>query len=228
MLVTLAVPTLTRYDLLVKLIESAERGSRKPDRYFIVDNGGHLRANLDDGKLVFPTVKDMQIVAAANMGVAASWNLALRRCGDWTIISGDDVELHERTIEKFIVAAEAPELQDCGMLVTDQVGVPEWSLFLHKIALTERVGWYDQKFWPAYYEDNDYAYRMKLAGEHRYAVAGAGCEHVGSATVKAMDAAATERHHFAFCACQATYIAKWGGLPGLETRTVPLDVQADL
>ena len=42
-MISLCVPVLNRYDLLVKLLESAEAGDIKPDKYYIVDNGKKLK-----------------------------------------------------------------------------------------------------------------------------------------------------------------------------------------
>jgi len=40
--VNLCIPTLNRYDLLVKCLESAEAGTLKPINYYIIDNGTKL------------------------------------------------------------------------------------------------------------------------------------------------------------------------------------------
>ena len=42
--IALCIPTLNRYDLLIKALESAEKGNIIPDEYWIVDNG--MRSDL--------------------------------------------------------------------------------------------------------------------------------------------------------------------------------------
>jgi GT2 family glycosyltransferase len=86
----------------------------------------------------------------------------------------------------------------------------------------KKVGYFDETISPnyAYFEDNDAAYRMKLAG-----VIGVDSEaeavHDTSSTLKAFTPEQTAMHHIKFNLAQNNYIKKWGGLPLHETYRTP-------
>jgi len=147
----LGIPTLICYDRLLLAIESAECGTEKPSEYVIIDNGGTL---LDTVRGLLPT-NTRVIRPGTNIGVAASWNLLLDAAGDEPIvIMNDDVELGRNTFEK--VAAHVrqhPIVSNGG-----------FALFAQSPECTRRVGYYDENFWPAYYEDTDYQVRLARAG----------------------------------------------------------------
>ena len=190
----LGVPTLVRYDLLRRLLDSAERGSVKPDGYLIVDNGGGLAAS----GVRLPQNATI-IVPGKNIGVAASWNLILDEAGTEPIaISNDDLMLGRGAFAILSAAAAAHPM----------VVAHGWSLFAQAPACTQLVGHYDEGFWPGYYEDQDYSRRMKLAGLSRRDVR-VEVSHVGSASFKAMPHLNSER-------AGAYYHAKWGGPPNHE------------
>jgi len=194
----LGVPTLCCYDLLQRLLDSAERGSVKPDGYIIVDNGGKARARLR----LPPNVQVIE--PGRNLGVAASWNLLLDAAGDEPIvISNDDLTLGHEAFAALSAAAMAHPL----------VTVGDWALFAQAPECTRVVGYYDESFYPAYYEDTDYAYRMRLCGFPRHNVH-VEATHVGSATIKAAP-------HLNVGRSGPYYHAKWGGPPGHERFTVP-------
>lgn len=214
-MLTLGIPTLTRYTELAALIHSAEMGILQPDRYVIIDNGGAL----DLHTLHVPD-KITVIRPETNLGVAASWNMLLREVPEYLVISNDDVTLRADTLELLVryadFAAEAGFLH--GTPTTD---ANAWSFFLQRKWLFDQIGPYDEHFWPAYYEDNDYGYRMLLAGIFPAYVPNCQYVHVGSATLHAYTPSEQEEHHVRFRANQRYYIDKWGGLPYAERYTVP-------
>jgi GT2 family glycosyltransferase len=112
--VKLGVPTLCRYDLLQRLLDSAEAGHVRPSGYVIVDNGGEARA-----RLRLPGTVEL-IEPGRNLGVAASWNVLLEATGSEAIvISNDDVALGPDAFSKIQEAARQEPL----------VTAIDWSLF---------------------------------------------------------------------------------------------------
>ncbi len=213
-MITLAAPCVRHYHLLEKLFASAERGSVKPDRYVVVDNGTRLK----ESGIALPANTDVHNFGK-NIGVAATWNYVFKTYPDWIIISNDDVELHEHTVERLVQAAESnPESL---FLYPSYLPGAMFCVFLMKHALVDRIGAFDEKFYPAYFEDNDFHRRMKLAGITELQVDGASYDHVGSASLKDLDPKAMEQHHERFRMNRAYYEFKWGGPPGQETLTVP-------
>lgn len=196
----LGVPTLNRYDLLQHLLDSAEHGSVKPDGYIIVDNGRETRTRLR----LPPNVQVIE--PGRNLGVAASWNLILDAAGDEpVVISNDDITLGPGAFATLSAEAATHPLVTAG----------GWLLFAQAPACTQAVGYYDESFYPAYYEDTDYAYRMRLSGFPRHNVH-VETTHVGSATIKAAP-------HLNVGRSGAYYHAKWGGAPGHERWRQPFD-----
>lgn len=192
----LGIPTLNRYDLLDKLIASAEAGTVKPRAYLIIDNGRKLpNLYVDPNRVVVYTPPE-------NIGVAASWNKLLEMAGDEPmVISNDDIELHPFALELFEKAFNAGHefIGACG----------GWALFCQSAAVTAKIGPYDENFGMAYYEDCDYLLRLKAAGipVHDLGYIGA---HLGNATTnggtpeqQAAVAHSRERNY-------AYFVAKWG------------------
>lgn len=207
----LGIPTLCRYDLLEKLILSAERGSVIPTEYLIIDNGGRYVPPFDG-----PLTRKIGIQRPGrNIGVAASWNRILRYAhgrGEPVVISNDDVVLSRGAFEEL-----------CEMLYAgkyDFVNGLGWALFGQTAACTEKAGYYDENFYPAYYEDCDYDIRLKLAGVPRGQIASP-VEHVGWATTRELQ---NQSEHNEWLRRNYEYFCqKWGGAPGSESFTSPFD-----
>ncbi len=156
---TLGVPTLCRYDLLARMLTSAERGNRRPDRYIVVDNGGKLDELVRTGRLRVPR-PNVILSPEENIGVAASWNLILERCAsELALIVNDDVEFQPASI-----AAMERMANTRREYIVGSRNQHVWACFIQKPGLVETIGYYDENFWPAYQEDIDYIHRMKLRG----------------------------------------------------------------
>ena len=147
-----------------------------------------------------------------NRGVAASWNAIMRegfgRGYDWVFLASNDCFVAPGTLQKAI-----------DVLDTGDVGI--WHVFAGNFfaisrKTVERIGWFDENFWPAYCEDCDYSRRCDLAGVTRRNVPGAVVEHLGSMTLKSGAKLPDVRPY---------YIEKWGGLPGHERFAVPFNIQ---
>lgn len=210
----LGIPSLNRFDLLTKCIDSALIGWSVPDRIYVIDNSGGAYPK-DWQKRYEGQVMVHQ--AEENLGVAHSWNLlanlAHAHHSD-IILSNDDIVFAPDTIETMLaVAAQSPR----AGIVSVLEGL-RFCLFWLNMRAYHEVGPFDEQFYPAYFEDNDYHYRLKLAG-WECPVAYTSIDHENSATMKAMDNTMQQAHHERFRANQALYLRKWGGLPGKERYT---------
>lgn len=215
-MITLGVPCVRRYDLLQKLFESAERGTVKPDRYMVVDNGCELRQKVAGGEIVLPPNTEIHHFNR-NIGVAAAWNKLFASSQDWLVISNDDVEFDPDMLEKLVRAAEG---SDAEYLFPGSAG-SMFCVFLLKHAAYAKIGPFDENFYPAYFEDNDYHRRMKLLHIHELQVADAGYLHVGSAYLKSMTPQERAEHDHRFQCNHEYYCRKWGGGPGHEKYLQP-------
>ena len=84
----------------------------------------------------------------------------------------------------------------------------------------EKIGWFDEKFYPAYFEDNDYHYRIRMNGFKAVKTNQALYFHFGSRTIKD-DEKVKEKCNIGYAANREYYIQKWGGEPGKETFKTP-------
>jgi len=103
---------------------------------------------------------------------------------------------------------------------------PDFSCFLLRIRAVEQLarreqnsetkpGLFDEKFYPAYFEDNDYHYRLRLAGLAAYKTNRAAFYHFGSLT-KNNNPEIQRQISETYLINEAYYARKWNGLPGHE------------
>lgn len=197
--------------------------SRRPHQWVIVDNAS------TDGTIQF--LKDLEklpnrtiIRNKANVGVAKGYNqiwryaLADPEC-KYIFMIHNDVVLEVDTLDLLIEFVEAhPEYlivsgnSTCsfkkipGKIADNVCG---FACFLITRSCIEKVGFFDEKFILAYFEDNDYHERVKRAGIKSCLIRYAGFYHHGSRTIHegGVD------HSAAFRRNRQYFKNKWGFLP---------------
>jgi GT2 family glycosyltransferase len=168
-----------------------------------------------------------------NIGVSAGWNEGIKRsidsgC-DLALICNDDITLEPGTINKLADSIYdhhsdliTPVNTRDGQ-VTDQAQYhqsPDFACFMIRPGqFVQKFGWFDTNFFPAYFEDNDMAYRIKLAGGSYCNRTDAGMFHKGSVTQNWGGQQVVTGQMFR--ANETYYISKWGGRPGQEKFTTP-------
>jgi GT2 family glycosyltransferase len=152
MISNLVIPTLARYDLLERCLASIDFPVRD---LLIVDNGDKL------GAVSKPDlVERLRVLSMpANFGVAGSWNLAVK-CfpfDDRWFICSDDVE--------FVAGGLATwwELSTADTVVLSDEW-PFFQLFSVGQSVIEKVGLFDENYFPANFEDDDFEWRCGVAG----------------------------------------------------------------
>jgi hypothetical protein len=191
---------------------------------------------------------------ARNRGVARSWNEGLHASfndgNDATFLVNDDLFFYEGGFDAFIdfVLSESRRVPEFGTIsafgldtgTAGSVGAgkfhqrPHWqgaacmAVGQHAI---ETVGYFDQNFWPAYFEDADYFRRLELSGVPNLWDERILLEHNRSQTVRA-DFLLRKLHDERTRRNETYYIRKWGGLrgwggpdapPGLELFNHPFN-----
>lgn len=182
-----------------------------------------------------------------NEGVAKSWNQGIEKakntyeCNHFIVVN-NDIVLKKCTIDRMI---EDLEREDLGMVTAWNVNgeidtpdklvkyeipilqkfteAPDFSCFMIKESTINKVGYFDENFWPAYFEDNDYHYRMKLKGIRAVKDNQALYYHYGSCTVKENEGIGKVNNEN-YLINKEYYIKKWGGEPGNETFETPFNV----
>lgn len=151
------IPTYNRYDLLEPFIRKYLVDFPE-SKIHIVDNGrqriqAHQKWDVEEDRS-----SSINIVEnSKNVGVGASWNqlcnLIFDGC-DYALILNDDIYLG-KTYDKIQTLIEKKKPKFIR-------ATPDWCAFLMHKSVYELVGAFDECFYPAYYEDKSYEYRMRL------------------------------------------------------------------
>ena len=145
------MPVLNRYDLLQRMLDTIDH---RIHRLVLIDNGDAL------DKLKFPgAVQHVSYIPLpANLGVAGSWNLGIKvlpHCDRW-FIGSNDIMFAPGDLAK-LEQARVDELTVCEAF-------PHWQVFCLGEEVVRTVGLFDESYFPAYFEDNDYERRVKHHG----------------------------------------------------------------
>jgi GT2 family glycosyltransferase len=219
--ILMAIPTVNQYEARLPItLNTLMASTRPPDRLLIVDNGRrwHQMPYANEIARVFSL--DV-FTPYTKLGVAGSVNYALANTPDqwYWLHCNDDVDLDPRCLE---LLAEAAQPGMAQFFVPEHGVGSAFTVFLaYAEGIKEWVGYFDEQFFPAYMEDNDFGRRMNMADIRRVIVPGAAYIHHTSSTLKSYDATQTRKHHDQFRANMDRYIAKWGGGPDKETFDLP-------
>lgn len=166
-----------------------------------------------------------------------------KRKYDYVLVLNNDIVLHKnaiwRLVERFKkggvsmatcldITGESGGAQHTNKVSdVDKEKCPEtpnpcFSAFMVNKECWEKAGQFDEAFFPAYFEDNDYHHRMQLAGLLAVTYPPAMFFHYASRTaLEGTPEVANATKHAAFENCRATYVRKWGGHPGHEQFKTP-------
>ena len=214
------IPTYSQFTHTEEAVKAVLAGSLVPDQIVIIDNsevgaGFTALKHLQDQ---YPTV---HILPRSKNILSGAWNDLMRLwANDYIIIANDDVKPHYHAVEALVNAAI--DRPDVAMWNGSGHSGNSYSFFLLRKWAYDLVGPFDERFIPAYFEDNDYDYRLRiLAGLIREEVSNATFDHAASATVKAMSQPQRDFMHIRFRKNQQYYISKWRGIPGEEKNKIP-------
>ena len=206
MIPVIGIPYLNRPELLFRLIDSIPMDM--VERVHVIDNSPPIGAiSLGHPKAVVTRMHH-------NVGVAASWNaiIKLNPKARWWCILNSDVIVSRETLEALEQAMKVHSIAYMNMM----------SAFGVRSDCIQRVGWFDENYIPAYFEDNDYDYRCRLMGVHIENLH-LDVDHVGSAVIKGSEHYARENGR-TFGAGRAYHHEKWGGGPGAEVFPTPFNL----
>jgi GT2 family glycosyltransferase len=220
--ILVGIPILNRLDLLKRCVEHIDY----PAHILVINNNSTDHAFIEELSRFAEEANIELLNQQRNLGVAASWNLIIRtgltRGHGLVFIGSNDTFLYPGSLSS---AVETERKK--GEVILHLCG---WNFFLiHKKAI-ETVGWFDENFYPAYKEDQDYAYRCALAGVTIVTgIPGASGEHLGSQTIRSDSEYFSLNTNTHFNWNRSHYIAKWGGDAGCEEFRTPYnEVDKDL
>lgn len=167
-------------------------------------------------------------------------------------ILNNDIVLHPDCIDNMIQVIESENYalvsaydscQECSfpsdikkLSIPDHqfvVDAPDFSCFTLNIraldilrvrekGIEEFPGLFDQKFYPAYFEDNDFHYRLKLNNMRGVKTNSALFYHFGSRTIKENNEVGLISNTY-YLSNRQRYMAKWGGKQGQEKNKKPFN-----
>jgi GT2 family glycosyltransferase len=204
----IGIPTVNQFEFLQQNINALVKYLPK-QRIYIYNNSKHAlqtKVKTPNNAVIFESGK--------NVGVAASWNTMLTDMKangyDYGLILNDDIVLSERIKEIHDYLKHDIEF---ARITND------WSVFLISLKVFSKVGLFDEKFFPAYFEDCDYQYRMKLKDvKVDYPRLLIPATYRTSSSIKE-DPSLNENYQ----ANRRYYIKKWGGEPFRETFKTPFN-----
>jgi GT2 family glycosyltransferase len=211
-MINVCIPTLNAQDEFWKCVNSIQNSSIDCN-IFVVDNGGYI----DESSTKFMTVYK----PTTNLGVAGSWNWFIDNVPDKRIICNDDIIFDQYAIEQLLYAYNE------NNIICPENLESHFSCFLLPQHIIEVVGNFDEWISPryAYFEDNDYFYRMNLNGFSTTKAPRSYVQHKGSSTLKHFDKLRIREHHDKFRLARDHYKKKWGGEPGKEFFKTPFGIQ---
>jgi len=195
---TVCIPVYNRGDLLLKSVLSIKCPW---ERLVIVVNGKDL--GVDRALRMLPQQGLIVVRPPYNLGYGASVNLCFREFpGPWFVTANDAI--HEENCVAGIMSA-VPNHPNCVIFAAD-IGL---MTCLMMPELIERVGTYDENFYPAYVEDVDFWWRVVLSRVETMAVPGCLAKHLGSQTIKS-DSNFAKRSWECQCNNAKYFLEKWG------------------
>lgn len=203
MIPVLAVPVL-RPDLVGRMLASVDV---PVERTLVIDNGAAVLERDVPGAWI--------VRLPSNLGVAASWNLAMKvtpRAPWWAIVN-DDLVFAPGDLARLAAAMADPAPRIATLRGFSAFGINRAALVV--------LGYFDENFIPAYCEDADMEYRAKLLGVPITGVP-SGLRHETSSTISLPEYG--RQNARTYPANVAYYLRKWGGhLRGGETFTTPFN-----
>ena len=141
------------------------------ENYVIFNNNGKGEIDEELNKLAVEPhdfIKKIKVChLPANVGIATGWNLIIKSylmAPYWVIVNAD-VSFGKGFLQEVYEKAQDPEVGIIHGFGGD-FGLGSWCVFLLKDWVVQRLGLFDENFYPAYAEDVDYIMRI-IAYERR-------------------------------------------------------------
>lgn len=203
----IGIPTVNRADLLNVALE--HYAVKYPEAHFIIVDNGNQNINMRG-------LSHTIIRPGKNIGVAASWNtimkIAINVYGAYGVFMWND-DIVMDTHVSYLKAIQETCIDTPLFVVCEKVY--HWSSFYLCGQIFISVGPFNEIFYPAYFEDNDYFQRIKA--DSFFVVPN---PLLNPAQYK--NSASIEKNPYLnkdFMLNRKRYVKIWGGLPGAETKT---------
>jgi GT2 family glycosyltransferase len=202
----IAIPTVNRKDLLMDALEWYTQNMPNTE-ILILDNGRQ-----DIPELTKKVIID---IPEKNLGVAYSWNFLIwkanKRGYSHVLVLNDDVILQRSEAEIYALIQK-----EDNQTFHRPKAFYNWSAYIISQDIFSKVGMFDTAFKKAFFEDNDYEYRMKLAGVNlKYQ------DDLNPQVYRNSQTIEKDPLLGGYLENRELYIKKWGGIPNEETYKTP-------
>ena len=203
----IGIPTLNRLDLLHPALLFYLRDF-PTTKIYVLDNGKQgIKEKLSHPNIIIVESKD-------NMGVASSWNFLLDMIyqnHDYALILNDDIYFGRKDweLDNLLTNFKKPIY----------ISMQDWCAFILPKETFEEIGKFDETFFPAYFEDNDYMYRMKMKSKEIFKIPFLNPFIYQSSQTTDKDPSLRDYVENN----RQYYTEKWGGLPNRETFKKPFN-----
>jgi GT2 family glycosyltransferase len=193
----IGIPTLNRADLLNEaLIQYFE--DFQDTEIFIVDNGNQSIITREEKFAIYRPTE--------NLGVAKSWNHIMDYAdkveATHVLMMNDDIYLGKKEHEiKFVLKNN----QDTDFINSFH----NWCCYILKVDMWKIAGKFDEEFFPAYFEDNSFDYKMNLVNAKKSWTSFLNPIIYRNSMTIAKDPTINNR----FGQNKQMYIDMWGGIP---------------
>lgn len=134
-----------------------------------------------NASLNLPHLKvNLSSIMAVNPGSANGFNFGLRslltsttssnstNADDWVLVVNSDIAFYPGILGRIAKSVERHLSRDplFGIGFTSLCCGGEWSAVVFTRRIINRIGYLDENYYPAYFEDDDYAMRVHLSGLH--------------------------------------------------------------
>jgi GT2 family glycosyltransferase len=198
-----AIPTINRADLLNEALAKYFEDF-KDTHIAICDNGNQDILTREENFMIYRPTE--------NLGVSGSWNMLMdyseKMGATHVLMLNDDIYLGRKEHE-------------VKMIIKNNLGADfinsfyNWCSYILKIDIWKKVGGFDTEFFPAYYEDNSFDYKMTMADAKK-----AWTSFLDPVVYRnSMTIAKDPNLNSRFMQNQKMYIDMWGGLPTQEKFT---------
>lgn len=201
------IPTINRADLLNEALERYFEDFKETE-ILIVDNGNQEIITREKQFVIYRPER--------NLGVSGSWNMMMDYAdkvnATHVLILNDDVVLGRLEHEIKLLISHNPDIPFFNSL-------QNWCSFILRVDVWKELGGFDETFFPAYFEDNDWCYRMRLAEKERLDTS-----FLNPVVYRnSMTIAKEPSLNNSFNNNREYYAKKWGGYPNEETFKTPFN-----
>lgn len=223
----IAIPTINRWDLLQETLKKYETDF--PNTFIMVVDNGHQVKEIQHKNV-------LTIINYENFGVSKSWNQMINKAffsdkniNEFLKLSIRNQIANNLTFENVLVLKDdiylgKTEEEILNFIDNNKFSLATttltWCAFIISRKTFLEVGPFDEEVFPAYFEDNDYAYRLKLEG-----VPHSCYEFLNPETfINSGSIAKDPSLNLNFEKNRKYFISKWGGEPGKETFQTPFNL----